>query len=89
MRIIELGNYELTFICQHCKSVLGVNTDELFRSDEDNCWSYTCPVCMKTNKVFDDKFIEYMQRREDFKKELWGNGLSYSQHATNNQGKEK
>jgi len=68
MRIIQLGNLDVTFCCPNCRTTFEVSTNELKFKDGE--WFINCPLCDEKMVLRSDTFVkEFLERRERLKKE--------------------
>ena len=66
MKIIELGNIDVQFICPKCHTIFEVSTKELERTGPRN-WSIGCPLCRELITIGDGGTIDFLIKREELK----------------------
>ena len=70
MRIIQLGSIDVTFRCQHCKTIWEVNTREINFEKDSFYWYVECPLCQERIKFNDgNDIIKFLERRKQLQEE--------------------
>ena len=69
MKIIRLGNINVTFCCEHCHTIWEINTQE-FNKDKNGNYFTICPLC-DTEIIIknDNELVEFLNKRIKLSKE--------------------
>ena len=66
MKILELGNIDVQFICPNCRTFFEVSTKELEQTGASS-WSIAFPLCGELITIGNGKTIDFLIKREKLK----------------------